>query len=97
MLVVAAPAVAVARAVVEAHLRSGRQRAQPRLRPAHPAVEEEAVEVADVDAEELAPELGTERGPIAREDVAEVVVLAPVRGDVAVDDAGRLVVDATRI
>src|SRR6185312_14338006 len=70
---------------------------EPRLRPAHRTVEEEAVLVADVDAEQLALELGTEGGPIALEDVAEVVVIAPVRGDLVIDDAAGLVEDATRI
>ena len=50
------------------------------------------VHVADIDMD-LALELLADLGPVALEDVAEVVVLAPVLGDRAVDHAGPLVPD----
>ena len=53
-------------------------------------VQVEGVHVADVQVE-LALELRSERGPVALHDVAQVVVLAPVRRDALVDRARQLV------
>src|SRR5262249_12000295 len=93
----AAPAVPVARAVVELRIGLGVfEAAEPLFHETHGAIEKEAVHGADVDAE-LAGELGAQARPVAREDVAEVVVIAPVRRDLAVDRAGALVPDAPRI
>ena len=50
-------------------------------------VEHVVVGAADVDAE-LAAEFGAERGPVALQDVAEVVVFLPVGGDCGIDVAG---------
>ena len=59
-------------------------------------VQEIRIGVADVDVD-FGGELGAQRGPIALEDGAQVVVLLPILGDFFVDHAGLLVPDAHRI
>ena len=62
----------------------------------HGVVEIVVIHVADIDVQ-FALELGPERQPVALQDVREVVVLAPVRGDGVVYDAGLLVPEAQRV
>ena len=56
------------------------------------AIEEEGVGGADHHVE-FALEFGAERFPVALHDGGQVVVFAPVGGDIFIDDAGSLVPD----
>lgn len=62
----------------------------------HGIVEIEIVHVATVDMY-LPLEFGTERRPVALQDVAEVVVLFPILGNFRIDIARQFIEDACRI
>ena len=60
------------------------------------AVEKVSIRAAHIEVD-LAPELGPERRPIPLEDMAQVIVFTPLRGNLGVDFAAHLVEDSGRI
>ena len=60
------------------------------------AVEKVGIRAAHIKVD-LAPELGPERRPIPLEDMAQVIVFTPVRGNLGMDLAADLIEDSRRI
>src|SRR5580658_8801425 len=93
---IAVPAVFGALAVSHLALVRRPQTLETLLRKVDRIVQIVSIGAADVDVD-LAAQLWRERAPIARNDVRQIEMLAPVLGHLAIDDTAQLVVQLLRV